>query len=135
LNDYAQLLTEIQFKPNVKLVLEKATFDLLWHFESYQIDPSNILIGRPPSNTIIESSNPLSTLEDNIKNEKSKKHIEKNDFEKEFVTCLQRWSFLKSYPKRIEKEIELLLDKVDNDVIPKGQLIIVNLLGLPSSIR
>ena len=115
-----------------KEIFETMTFDLLEYLECRRIDPCNVLVGRPPSQRVVETLRPL--LEINEKEDKENDH--NNMALPNVYDLLQRWSSIGMYSHRVVKEITSLFGKIKANVpYQRGDLVVVKIDCIPEQYR
>jgi hypothetical protein len=108
-----------------KEIFETITFDLLEHLGSHHADPCNVLIGRPPSQSVIETLQPITTSNDN-------ETSELNENEPNWYDLLQRWNMIGMHWDRVTKEMSTVFEKMKSKMkYQKGDLVVVNTECLP----
>jgi hypothetical protein len=104
-----------------KEIFETITFDLLDHLGSHHIDPCNVLIGRPPSQSVIETLQPIGTSS----NDDEKSELDEN--EPNLYDLVQRWNTIGMHWNRVAKEMTTVLEKMKSKLkYQKGDLVVVN---------
>jgi hypothetical protein len=111
-----------------KEIFEMITFDMLDHFGSHKIDPCNVLIGRSPSHSVIETLEPFDSS--NVRNTINEENVPN------FYDSLQRWSTIGTNWRRVEKEMTIILEKMKGNLkYQTGDLVIIKTKTLSDDSR
>jgi hypothetical protein len=108
-----------------KKPLEKMAYDFLEHLGCRFVDTCNSLIGRPPSHRLADEMSPF--YEERIQ------IVEKYGEEIDLVDMIQRWKYLGTHHKRIEKEIlSVFSGLISPPSYQRGSFVIVRVDDIPS---